>query len=87
MLFVFFEKNNRGKICISGGLAIGVPGELRAYQRAYLEFGGGVTWRELFQPTIELCQKGFVVSASQAAAITQSAGVIRANPTLRFLMA
>ncbi len=83
---VLQEKWQRKKICISGGLAIGVPGELRAYQRAHTEFGGGVTWKQLFEPTIQLCREGFVISASQAAAITQSRRVILADPTLRFLM-
>ena len=68
-----------------GGLAIAVPGELRAYKKAYDEFGGGVSWKELFQPTIELCRNGFVVSASQAAAIKQTTPVILNNPALRLI--
>lgn len=68
-----------------GGLAIAVPGELRAYKKAYDEFGGGVSWRHLFQPTIELCRNGFVVSASQAAAIEQTRNHILADPILRFI--
>ncbi len=69
----------------SGGLAIGVPGEIRAYQKAYEVFGGGVSWSELFQPTIKLCEEGFVVSESQASAIRQTSRVILNNPALRLL--
>jgi len=66
-----------------GGLAIAVPGELRAYEKAYKEFGGGVPWRDLFQPTIDLCRNGFVLSASQASAIAQTRSIILTDPTLR----
>ena len=68
---------------ISGGLAIAVPGELRAYKKAYDEFGGGVSWSDLFQPTIQLCENGFVISASQAAAIRQTTPFILKDATLR----
>jgi len=79
------KKNFRYKICILGGLSIGVPGELRAYKKAYDEFGGGVSWEELFQPTIQLCRDGFNVSSSQAAAIQQTSPVILNDPTMRFI--
>lgn len=67
----------------SGGLAIGVPGELRAYEKAYAEFGGGVSWSELFQPTIKLCEEGFSLSASQAAAMRKTRSYILKDPGLR----
>ena len=67
----------------SGGLAVAVPGELRAYEKAYAEFGGGVSWSDLFQPTIKLCEEGFLLSTSQAAAIKQSQSMILNDPTLR----
>jgi gamma-glutamyltranspeptidase/glutathione hydrolase/leukotriene-C4 hydrolase len=68
-----------------GGLAIAVPGELRAYKLAYDKFGGGVTWKDLFQPTIDLCRNGFIVSASQAAAIKQTELLILQDPVLRLI--
>jgi gamma-glutamyltranspeptidase/glutathione hydrolase/leukotriene-C4 hydrolase len=71
--------------CFVGGLSIAVPGELRAYQKAYQEFGGGVTWSDLFQPTIQLCRNGFAVSVSQASAIKQTEPYILNDPTLRFV--
>jgi gamma-glutamyltranspeptidase/glutathione hydrolase/leukotriene-C4 hydrolase len=68
-----------------GGLAIAVPGELRAYEKAYKEFGGGVPWKDLFQPTIDLCRNGYVLSQSQGEAIKQSKSFILNDPTLRLL--
>ncbi len=68
-----------------GGLAIAVPGELRAYEKAYQEFGGGVPWKDLFQPTIDLCRNGYAVSASQGEAIRQSKSSILNDPTLRLI--
>ncbi|CAF4536315.1 unnamed protein product, partial [Rotaria magnacalcarata] len=76
---------SRYKIYIEGGLAIGVPGELRTYEKAYKLFGGGVTWKELFEPTIKLCRDGFRISESQGAAIKQTTRVILNDPALRQL--
>ncbi|CAF1581510.1 unnamed protein product [Rotaria sp. Silwood1] len=73
----------RENMSMIGGLAIAVPGELRAYKKAYDEFGGGIPWRDLFQPTIQLCRNGFVISSSQAAAIKQIKSDILNDPTLR----
>ncbi|CAF1440184.1 unnamed protein product [Rotaria sordida] len=67
------------------GLAITVPGELRAYKKAYDNFGGGVSWRDLFQPTIELCRNGFIVSPSQAKTIKETTTYILKDPTMREL--
>ncbi|CAG9812860.1 unnamed protein product [Phaedon cochleariae] len=45
-----------------GGRAAAVPGELRGYWHLYKRFGGGVPWRELVQPTIDLCNNGIYVT-------------------------
>ena len=71
---------------ISGGLAIAVPGELCAYRRAWQEFGGGVSWSDLFQPTIQLCREGFQVSSAQATAIQQNRQLILSDPAIRFVI-
>ncbi|CAF0927283.1 unnamed protein product [Rotaria sordida] len=73
----------RKNMSLTGGLAIGVPGELRAYKKAYDEFGGGVLWKELFQPTIQLCREGFHVSEAQAQAIKETTRVILDDPAMR----
>lgn len=45
-----------------GGLAIGVPGELRGFEAAYQLYGGGVSWQRIFQPSIALAEKGWNVT-------------------------
>lgn len=45
-----------------GGLAIGIPGELRGYEAAYNAHGGGVTWERIFQPAIKLAEEGWPVT-------------------------
>ena len=80
---MFIGRENMSTI---GGLAIGVPGELRAYEKAYQEFGGGVAWKDLFQPTIDLCRNGFVLSESLGQAINQTSSSILNDPTLRFIL-
>lgn len=72
---------------VAGGLAIGVPGELRAYEYAYKRFGGGVSWKALFQPTIDLCRNGYVVSAALGSAIQSSAKAIMNDPGLKYVRA
>lgn len=43
-----------------GGLAIGVPGEIRGLEAAYKACGGGVSWARLFQPSADLARKSHV---------------------------
>jgi gamma-glutamyltranspeptidase/glutathione hydrolase/leukotriene-C4 hydrolase len=43
-----------------GGLAIGVPGELRGLEAAYLACGGGLPWARLVQPAADLARKSKV---------------------------
>jgi gamma-glutamyltranspeptidase/glutathione hydrolase/leukotriene-C4 hydrolase len=68
-----------------GGLAIAVPGELRAYEFAHRQFGGGVPWPDLFNRTIDLCLNGFIVSVSQASAIAQTGPYILNDPAMRLI--
>lgn len=44
-----------------GGLAVGVPGELRGFEAAYKAHGGGVSWERIFQPAIKLAEEGWIV--------------------------
>lgn len=62
-----------------------MPGEIRAYEIAHKTFGGRIPWKELFEPTIAHCRRGFNLSVSQAGAIAQSRRFILADPTLRFV--
>ncbi|XP_014244258.1 glutathione hydrolase 1 proenzyme-like [Cimex lectularius] len=54
--------NQNSTLSRNGGLAIAVPGELMGYWEMYQKFGGRAPWKELFQPTIELCRNGVPIN-------------------------
>ncbi|KAI8449025.1 gamma-glutamyltranspeptidase-domain-containing protein [Phakopsora pachyrhizi] len=39
-----------------GGLSVAIPGELAGFYEAYRLHGGGVSWKRLFEPSIELAK-------------------------------
>lgn len=49
-----FDSARASKI---GGLAVGVPGELRGFEAAYKLCGGGVSWERLVQPSADLARE------------------------------
>ena len=53
-----------------GGLAVAVPGELRGMQKAHKRYGK-LKWKDLFQPAIELAEKGFPLSESCSIAVNK----------------
>ena len=61
---LFFDKNNQlipWKIRSAGGKGVGVPGLLRMLEIAH-QNQGTLPWSLLFQPAINLAEKGFAVS-------------------------
>jgi gamma-glutamyltranspeptidase/glutathione hydrolase len=46
---------------VVGGRSVGVPGTLRALELAHRQHGR-LPWRQLFEPAIELAERGFAVS-------------------------
>ncbi|GAA6015516.1 hypothetical protein JCM11491_004379 [Sporobolomyces phaffii] len=40
-----------------GGLAVGVPGEIRGFEAAYKACGGGVSWERIFRPSVDLARE------------------------------
>ena len=68
-----------------GALSIAVPGEVRGYWLAYNRFGGGVTWKELFEPSIKLCEKGIPVGLSLLKAIQENKEMFDRNDDFKFV--
>ena len=64
-----------------GGLATGIPGEIAGYWEAY-KLGGRLSWRELFQPAIEMCKNGFKVSATLAKWMKEYESALNADSEL-----
>lgn len=58
----------KDKSSTEGGLAIGIPGEIKGMHEAW-KMGGGLPWEELFIPTIKLLRNGMVVGKPLADAI------------------
>ena len=66
-----------------GPLAVGVPGELKGYWDAHKRFGK-LTWKEIVQPSIELCEEGYQITAVQYDSIKRDEEYIRKDENLRW---
>lgn len=58
-----------------GPLSIGVPGEIKGYWELYKRFGGSVPWKDLIEPSIKLCETGFVMSKHMSENIDETHAV------------
>jgi len=67
---------------ITGPKAGAVPGELLGYWEMHQKYGK-LPWKDLFEPTIELCNEGHWISPYLAAAIKSKEQEIRNDPGLR----
>uniref|UniRef100_A0A6P7EXW8 Glutathione hydrolase 1 proenzyme-like isoform X1 n=1 Tax=Diabrotica virgifera virgifera TaxID=50390 RepID=A0A6P7EXW8_DIAVI len=65
-----------------GGLAVGVPGELRGYWQLYHKHGGGVPWKDLVQPSIDLCFNGINITTYIESALNKTRVLIKNNTLL-----
>lgn len=66
---------------VSGGKSIAVPGELKGYWELHKKYGK-LPWARLFQPTIELCRKGHVVSDYLGNILKRRKELLLHSPTL-----
>lgn len=62
---------NRREETLKGGLAVAVPGELKALAEVHKKYGK-LSWNDLFKPAIDLARGGFKVDRSLAHAINAS---------------
>ncbi|KAF9268681.1 gamma-glutamyltranspeptidase [Marasmius fiardii PR-910] len=61
-----------------GGLAVGIPGEIRGFEEAHRRWGS-LPWKELFLPSVALAE-GFNVGAELARRLPWFIDVISGNP-------
>ncbi|GMT06162.1 hypothetical protein PENTCL1PPCAC_28336, partial [Pristionchus entomophagus] len=62
-----------------GWKAMGVPGELHGLYTEYQQFGGGLPWKDLLQPSIDLLENGVPVSMGMAVCLKDEAANIKAD--------
>ena len=67
---------------LEGGLAIAVPGELKGLWELHQKYGK-LNWKDLMQPNIELCRKGYQAQIYFHNAMKFREARILASPTLR----
>ncbi|CAG9813957.1 unnamed protein product [Phaedon cochleariae] len=70
-------------LSLNGGLSVAIPGELAGYWSAYQKYGGGVAWKELVQPSIDLCKQGIYVTKYMAKVLKDIEDDLYADPVLR----
>ena len=68
---------------VVGGRSVGVPGVFRMLELAHQQHGR-LPWADLFQPAIELAEKGFPLSP-RLHALLESEQALRADPAARAL--
>ncbi|XP_050301524.1 glutathione hydrolase 1 proenzyme-like isoform X2 [Anthonomus grandis grandis] len=64
-----------------GGLSVAVPGELKGYWYLHQEYGY-LPWKDLVQPTIDLCNNGIYVTAFLAKTFLGRLSLLHADPVL-----
>lgn len=75
---------NSTSVTFKGGLAIGIPGEIKGLYEAW-KIGGRLPWKDLFQPTIKKLREGWNVSEPLAVAIEEQTAVFLRQDNLRYM--
>lgn len=66
---------------VTGGKAISVPGELKGFWELHKRYGK-LNWSQLFDPVIDLCRRGHIVSPYLGRILKNNRKAIHASPTL-----
>lgn len=64
----------------TGPLGVAIPGELKGYQEAHERFGK-LPWKDLFEPTIRLCEEGVPISKRFEEMLSEFESELRSQPT------
>ncbi|XP_030567698.1 scoloptoxin SSD14 [Drosophila novamexicana] len=65
-----------GQTNVAGALSCAVPSEIFGYWRLHDKYGK-LPWERLFQPTIEMCRRGILVSRYLAGVLANNEDIIR----------
>lgn len=65
-----------------GGLAVAVPGELKGFWELHQKYGR-LNWSDLFEPIIDLCEKGHIVAPYLARILQNYKTRVMESPSLR----
>lgn len=74
-----------GRSSTEGGLAVGIPGEIRGLWEAH-QVGGKLPWKDLLQPTIKLLKEGYTVGIPVAIAMAAQTEVVKRQQGLKDLI-
>lgn len=66
-----------------GGMAVAVPGELKGYWYLHQKYGD-LPWKDLVQPTIDLCRSGIYITEYLARVFLLKVDLLYADPVLRY---
>jgi gamma-glutamyltranspeptidase/glutathione hydrolase len=86
---MFLDAQNKPRSffdAVVGGLSVGVPGELRAFELAH-KAHGKLPWKALFGPAIELCESGFAISPRLHALLSYAPKLAKMPPASQYFYA
>jgi gamma-glutamyltranspeptidase/glutathione hydrolase len=70
-MYLDADKNVIPEISLVGHLACGIPGSVDGMVKAFDKYSKLKDWKALVQPSIDLAEKGFIVTANQAEALNR----------------